>query len=112
MYSKRQNKVARSIQKELSILFQKESINFSKGTLISVTIVRINADLSVAKVYLSLFPPEKSKTLIKKIQENSRVIRFELGKRVKNQFRRVPELIFYLDDSLDYAEKIDKLINT
>ncbi len=81
------------------------------GTLVSVSAVRVSPDLSVAKVYLSIFPSEKGKELIEAIETNKRTIRYDLGQRVRLQLRRIPELIFYLDDSLDYVENIDQLLS-
>ncbi|MCX6257258.1 MAG: 30S ribosome-binding factor RbfA [Bacteroidia bacterium] len=111
MNSIRQNKVARLIQKELGIIFQKETGVLVPGAMVSVTVVRVSPDLAIARVYLSLFPPEKSKDLYETICNHNKHWRFELGQKVKNQMRVVPELSFFIDDSLDYIEKIDKLIH-
>ena len=81
-----------------------------RGTLISVSTVHVSPDLSVAKVYLSLFPSEKGKELLEAIEKNKRTIRYDLGQLVRSQLRRIPELVFYLDDSLDYVDNIDKLL--
>ena len=109
MDSTRQNKISRLIQKELSDLFQKQTQG-THGVLVSVSSVRISPDLSVAKVYLSIFPSEKSADLLKNITNNMRTIRYDLGTRVRHQLRIIPELKFFVDDSLDYAEHIDRLI--
>jgi len=109
MESTRQLKVAKLIQKEISIYFQQNSITYP-GCLISVTVVRISPDLSFAKNYISIFPPEKRDVIMQIIKEKKSTIRYDLGKKVKNQLRIVPELAFYIDDSLDYAEKIEKLL--
>jgi len=82
------------------------------GILISVSEVRVSADLGIAKAYLSIFPSERGKEIIKAIIENTRAIRFELGQRVRLQLRKIPELQFYLDESLDYLENIDKLLKS
>ena len=111
MTSSRQNKVSRLIQRDLSDIFQKESLTLFKGALISVTIVRISSDLSVAKVYLSIFSTNKDVDVFALINKNKKSIRYKLGQRVKNQLRIVPELSFYLDDSLDYIENIEGLLN-
>lgn len=109
METTRQNKIARLIQKELSEIFllQTKAMN---GILISVSAVRISPDMSVARVYLSIFPSDKSEEIVKNINENMKSIRFELGTRVRHQLRIIPELRFFVDDSLDYIEKIDQLL--
>ena len=111
MTSSRQDKVSRLIQKDLSDIFQKESLTLFKGALVSVTTVRISSDLSVAKVYLSIFSTNKDVDTFALINKNKKSIRYKLGQRVKNQLRIVPELSFYLDDSLDYIENIEGLLN-
>ena len=82
------------------------------GVLISVSEVRVSADLSIAKAYLSIFPPEKGKEIIKAITGHAKSIRFELGQRVRLQLRKIPELQFYLDESIEYLEHIDKLLKS
>jgi len=81
------------------------------GTLITVTAVRVSPDLSVARVYLSIFPPERREELLKAIEANARTIRYDLGQRVRLQLRKIPELSFFIDDSLDYVDNIDKLLS-
>ena len=105
----RLNKIGRLLQKELGDLFQKQTKGMP-GTLVSVSTVRVSADLSVAKVFLSIFPSEKSSMLMEAIEANKKTIRYDLGQRVRLQLRRIPELIFFLDDSLDYVENIDHLL--
>ena len=107
METTRQSKISRLIQKDLSDIFQNETRK-THGTLISVS---VSPDLSVAKAYLSIFPPEKSQEILESIQNNARSIRYELAKRVRFQLRKTPELMFFLDDSLDYIENIDTLLN-
>lgn len=80
------------------------------GILISVSAVRISPDMSVARAYLSIFPSEKADEIIKNINANMKSIRFELGTRVRHQLRIIPELKFFIDDSLDYIERIDELL--
>lgn len=109
MDTTRLNKVSRLIQKELGIYFQKETYTF-KGAMISVTTARVTSDLSEAKIYISIFPPQKSEEVFKIIQESHRTIRYDLGQKVRHQLRKVPELRFYIDDSIDYAEKIEDLL--
>ncbi len=109
MESTRKNKIDRLVQKELGDIFQK----FTKsqgGVLISVTSVSVSPDLSVAKVYLSIFPSEKQTEFLEMIQGATKSIRYDLSQRTRYQLRQVPELHFYLDDSLDYLENIDRLL--
>lgn len=109
METTRQNKIARLLQKELGDIFLLQT-KAMPGTLVSVSVVRISPDLSIARVYLSVFPSEKSEELVKNINNNMKAIRYELGKRVRYQLRIIPELKFFVDDSLDYIDKIDSLL--
>ena len=109
MDSTRQNKIARLIQKELGDIFLKMTKE-TRGVLVSVSIVRVSPDLGIAKAYLSVFPSEKGSEIVETLNQNSKSIRFELGNRVRHQLRIIPELRFYIDDSLDYIENIDKLL--
>ena len=111
MESTRQQKVSRMLQKELGAYFQMHSKEILPGKMITVTVVRISADLGVAKVYLSIFPSTNDEDPLEKIQYHSSEIRKSIGNKVKNQLRIVPEFIYYLDDSLDYIENIDNLLN-
>lgn len=104
------DKIGRLLQKELGDLFLLQTKG-RHGTLVSVTSVRVSPDLGVAKVYLSIFPSEKGAELLEAIDFNKKTIRYDLGQRVRLQLRKIPELIFYLDDSLDYVENIDRLLN-
>lgn len=109
MDSNRQQKINRLIQKELSELFLLETKKMP-GILISVTSVRVTPDLSIAHANLSVFPSEKGEEIVKNINENVKSVRYDLGKRLKNQLRIIPELNFHIDDSLDYIENIDRLL--
>ena len=109
METTRQNKIARLLQKELSDIFLLQTKSMP-GILISVSAVRISPDMSVARAYLSIFPSEKSEEIVKNINGNMKSIRFELGTRVRHQLRIIPELKFFVDDSLDYLERIDELL--
>jgi len=84
---------------------------FSQGKMVTITSVRVSPDLSFAKVYVSIFPSENSKTFLEHIQTLIKQIRNELGKRIKNQVRVVPEIAFYIDDSQDYVQHISELLN-
>ena len=109
METTRQNKIARLLQKELSDIFLLQTKSMP-GILISVSAVRISPDMSVARAYLSVFPSERSEEIIKNVNANMKSIRFELGTRVRHQLRIIPELKFFVDDSLDYLERIDELL--
>lgn len=109
MQETRQNRIARLLQKELSLIFQSQTRQ-TRGVLISVTRCRISPDLSICTAYLSIFPSEKADEIIKNITANEKTIRYELGTRVRNQLRIIPELRFFVDDSLDYIEHIDELL--
>lgn len=109
MASIRQNRVERVIQEELSQYFQRNAREVCLGAMASVTIVRVTSDLSLARVYLSIFLGPDKKEVLESIRENDRKIRGEIGNRLKNM-HKIPELSFYIDDSLDYAENIEKLL--
>ena len=109
METTRQNKISRLLQKELSDIFLAETRK-THGIIISVSVVRVSPDLSVAKAYLSIFPPEKSAEMIENINANAKTIRYELSQRVRYKLPKTPELSFFLDDSLDYIENIDSLL--
>lgn len=109
MESKRQAKIARYIQKELSEIFRRQTARMG-GVLVSVSTVRVSPDLSVAKAYLSIFPADKSQEILDNIKKQAKTVRYELAQAVKQVLRKCPELQFYLDDSLDYAENIDRLL--
>jgi len=106
----RQEKIASVIKKELGIYFQQNAINMCKGAMVTVTTVRMSPDLSIAKVYISIFGGKNNDESFEHISTNSRYIRHELSQIVKNQLRKTPELHFYRDDSFDYAQKIDNLL--
>ena len=109
METQRQKKIAGIIQKDLAEILQRAATDGGmQGTIISVTKVSVTADLSIAKVYLSIFPSKDAASVMEGIQSNQPLIRHELAQRARHQFRRMPELIFYLDDSLDYIENIEK----
>ncbi len=109
MQETRQNKIARLLQKELSVIFQEQTRSLH-GVMISVTRVKVSPDLSVCTAYLSIFPSEKGEEIIQNITKNDKQIRYELGTRVRYQLRIVPELRFFIDDSLDYIDRIDELL--
>ena len=106
----RQNKVARLLQKELGQFLQTEGSNYVAGVMLTVTVVRVTPDMGLAKVYVSAFPAKDKEEVIQTLNDAVKSIRYLLGKRIRHQLRIVPELHFYLDDSLDLAEKIDDLL--
>ena len=109
MEGTRLQKIERLIQKELSEIFLLQTKQMP-GIMISVTRVRMSPDLSVAKAYLSVFPSEKGKEIVDNISVHKKAVRFDLGNRIGKQVRRIPELAFFLDDSIDYLENIDHLL--
>lgn len=109
MQETRQNRIARLLQKELSLIFQSQT-RLMHGVMVSVTRTRVSPDLSICTAYLSVFPSDKGEKLLKNIEANTKTIRYELGTRVHNQLRIIPELRFFIDDSLDYIERIDELL--
>jgi ribosome-binding factor A len=111
MESTRQSKISRLIQKDLSEIFQREGRNIFGPVLITVTKVHVTSDLSIAKVYVSLFATNNKNEMIQQIKIHSKDLRFKLGQRIGRQVRVIPELQFYLDDSLDYIAKIEKLLD-
>lgn len=109
MQETRQNRIARLLQKELSLIFQSQT-RMMHGIMVSVTQAKVSPDLSICTAYLSIFPSEKGEEILKNVTKNASQIRYELGTRVRNQLRIIPELRFHIDDSLDYIERIDELL--
>ena len=109
MQETRQNKIARMLQKELSLIFQQQT-RLMRGVMVSVTRTRISPDLSICTAYLSIFPSERAEEILKNINASEKTIRYELGTRMRHQLRIIPELRFFVDDSLDYIEHIDELL--
>ena len=109
MQETRQNRISRLLQKELASIFQTQT-RMMHGVLVSVTRVKVSPDLSICTAYLSIFPSEKGDEILKNINANEKTIRYDLGQRVHNQLRIIPELRFFIDDSLDYLERIDELL--
>jgi ribosome-binding factor A len=111
MTTTRQHKVSRLLQKELGDYFQKNGSKITGGKMVTVTVVRISPDLGVAKVYLSIFPGEGLEDALQAIVDKAGLIRRVMGKRLRHQLRHIPEFVFYLDDSLDYIDRIENLLN-
>ncbi|MBR1838513.1 MAG: 30S ribosome-binding factor RbfA [Bacteroidaceae bacterium] len=110
MESTRQHRIERLIQKELSEIFRLQTAQ-TKGVLVSVSKVYISPDLSVSRAYLSIFPSERGEEILGNINANVRSVRYELGRRCGKQLRIIPELRFFIDDSLDYIDHIDELLS-
>ena len=110
METNRQKKIAGVLQKDLADVLQHAAQDGMKGVIISVTKVSVTSDLGQAKVYLSVFPQLKRDVILKGVKENTSTIRYEMAKRTRNQLRRMPDLLFYIDDSLDYIEDIDNAL--
>jgi ribosome-binding factor A len=109
MDTTRQLKYARLIQKEISDIFQKEGKGFYGSAFVTVTMAKVTSDLSIARIYISIFRG-KSEEVLHQLEVHTREIRRKLGERIRNQARIIPNLEFYIDDSLDYAEKMDKIM--
>lgn len=108
--STRQQKINKLLQKDLADIFQQQGMQAYGGAMISVTAVRVTPDLAIARVHLSIFPSAKASEVMNTVNSNVKAIRGELGRRVRHQLRIIPELTFFIDDSLDYVERIDDLL--
>jgi len=111
METLRQSKVARLLQRDLGEIFINEARHLLDGAMVTVTRVRVTRDLSTARVFLSIFAAKQKEDLLKKISSQTREIRHTLAGKIKNQVRVIPELHFHLDDSLDYIDHIEELLN-
>jgi ribosome-binding factor A len=107
--SKRQKQVAQLILEEMSDIFQREGINIIKGGMVSISKVMVTPDLLEARIFLSFFQISEPVQLLKDITERTKELRNQLGQRVKNQLRRIPELHFYIDDTLDHVFKMEEI---
>lgn len=108
---KRQKQVANEIAKELNDIFLKMSLTMVDGGMVSIASVKVTPDLYEARIYLSLFQVKDAEAVLEKFKDLSGEIRGELGKRMRHQLRIIPQLTFYLDDTLDYVFKIEKLLD-
>ena len=108
--STRQLKVGRELQKDLAEIIRSRGMAAWGGAMVTVSEVRVSPDLSVAKVFVSIFPSQKAPQVMQALQDNIRSLRGELGRKVASQLRIVPELVFHLDTSIDYAEHIEELL--
>lgn len=109
MQETRQAKISRLLQKELAQIFQSQT-RMMHGVMVSVTRVKISPDLSICTAYLSVFPSEKGEEIVNNVNANVKTIRYDLCQRIRNQVRIIPELRFFIDDSLDYIDHIDELL--
>ena len=110
MESTRQQKVGKQIQKDISDILLKEGAEYVRGAMVSVTVVRVSPDFALAKVYVSIFPFEKSQEILGRLQSNAWFFRRALGQRIRNQIKQIPEVAFFLDDSMEYVENIEQLL--
>jgi len=110
MESKRQHRISKQLQRDLGEIMQREIPHVIKNAMITITQVHVTSDLSLAKVYLSLFATNDKESLLENIRKHASEIRGKLGNRIKHQMRSVPELHFYEDDSLDYIERIEEIL--
>ena len=107
----RQQKIAKQIQKDVASIIQREYSAALRGTLVTVTTVRVSVDLAYAKIYVSVFPFDRAEATLALLTEQNRAIRGLLGNLMRNQVKSIPELQFFIDDSLEYIENIDNLLN-
>ncbi len=111
-YSTRQNKISRLVHREMADILLKLNKTKFPGKIISVSVVRVTKDLGIARVYLSIFPSEFSEEILLELKVITKQIRGDLGRKVGKSLRVIPNLEFYIDDSLDYIDKIDKLLHS
>ena len=110
MENTRQQKIAKQIQRDIAEILQRDLAATLRGILVTVTTVRVSVDLSYAKIYISVFPFDKAQATLQLIEQNANLIRGALGNRMRNQVKSIPELQFFIDDSLEYIENIDSLL--
>lgn len=110
MESTRQQKIARQLQRDAAEILRDEAAGVVGGVMTTVTAVRVSPDFAYAKIYVSVFPFSKAEQTLEALRSNTWLIRKALGRRVRNQLRIVPEIEFFIDDSLEYIENIDNLL--
>lgn len=108
METTRQQKIAKQIQRDIAEIFQKEGRDLVRGVLVTVTEVRVSPDFNYAKIYVSVFPFDKAPETIAALDKHNKFFRGELGRRIKDQLKNIPEIQFYLDDSLEYIEHLEQ----
>ncbi len=112
MFSKRQNQVSNFLMQELGQIFLNNSRKWFPGKMLTVTVVRITKDLSIANIFISVFPSDNNSEIINNLNENVSIIRRELGNRIRHNIKKIPELRFHLDDSLDQIDKIEQALKS
>ena len=110
MENTRQERIAKQIQRDVAEIFQRDIADTLRGTLVTVTAVRVSPDLGYAKIYVSVFPFDRAQATLTVIEQQNRTIRGALGRRMRNDVKSIPELQFFVDDSLEYIENIDLLL--
>jgi ribosome-binding factor A len=110
MESTRQNKISKQLQKDLSEILNQHAKQLATGKMLTVTKVRVTADLSIAKSYVSVFPSSDAENIIKNLNTHVNQLRHELAQKIRHQVRKIPEIKFFLDDSMDYIQNIDNLL--
>jgi ribosome-binding factor A len=111
MESKRQQKFAGVIQEDLAAIFQREGMSFLPNTLVTITKVRVTPDLALARIFLSFFNNTNTQLALQTIKLHASEIRYKLGARIKDQVRIIPQLEFFIDDTSEYVERMDKLFD-
>jgi ribosome-binding factor A len=111
MESKRQQKFAGVIQQDLAAIFQREGMTLLPNTMITITKVRVTPDLAIARVFLSFFNGGSNQLALNTIKAHASEIRYKLGARIKDQVRIIPQLEFFVDDTSDYVERMDKIFD-
>ncbi|WP_448702125.1 30S ribosome-binding factor RbfA [Mucilaginibacter sp. AW1-3] len=111
MESKRQQKFAGVIQEDLAVIFQREGMSFLPNTLVTITKVRVTPDLALARVFLSFFNNVNTQSALQTIKLHASEIRYKLGARIKDQVRIIPQLEFFVDDTSEYVERMDKIFD-
>ncbi len=111
MESKRQQKFAGVLQQDLAAIFQREGMSFLPNTLVTITKVRVTPDLAIARVFLSFFNNTNTQQSLQTVKSHASEIRYKLGARIKDQVRVIPQLEFFVDDTNEYVERMDKLFD-
>lgn len=111
MESKRQQKFAGVIQQDLAAIFQREGAVYLPDTLVTITKVRVTPDLAIARVFLSFFNSQNNQQALQLVKSHASEIRYKLGARIKDQVRIIPQLEFFIDDTSEYVERMDKLFD-
>jgi ribosome-binding factor A len=111
MESKRQQKFAGVIQEDLAVIFQREGMNYLPNTLVTITKVRVTPDLAIARIFLSFLGNPNLQTALHTIKSHASEIRYKLGARIKDQVRIIPQLEFFVDDTSEYVERMDKIFD-